>query len=149
MKKKIIYAFFILLYHVFLFYVYSVFSLSLFVSINDIDEDFIYSRDRNDFPPYYNIYEMKTVSSGNHIINALEDYCLSNEKYPDKLEWLVPTYIKKIPKTAYRRLFIGFYIPFDYHYYEKENVFILSCKYHIFSELYYNSREKKWKYANH
>lgn len=124
------------------------FLLLVFSFILPNENDF-YDCDKIDFDAY-NESEMRTVSAGNRIVNALEDYCSSNGKYPNKLEELVPIYIKKIPKTAYRRLLVGFYIPFDYCYYdENDNDFILSCRYHIFSELYYNSREKKWKYANH
>ena len=141
MKKKI---FFILLYHVLTFYVFY-FSAIFFITSRNDHEDFIYSNDRNDFPTYYSIYEMKTVSSGNRIINALEDYYSSNGKYPEKLECLVPIYIKKIPRTSFRKLLIGFYIPFDYRYDEKRNEFYLTCRYWFFLELYYHTDNKKWK----
>lgn len=45
-----------------------------------------------------NMQDKKVFNDGNHIVQALENYFIDNNQYPEKLDELVPKYIKNIPK---------------------------------------------------
>ena len=92
--------------------------------------------------------EKKAIDRGNLIINALAAFYEDNGVYPETLEDLLPVYLDKIPNPGLRN---GFNIRTKFRYLRLISCknFILSFRYDIFSEFYYNSYEAKWHYANH
>ncbi|HPQ40608.1 MAG TPA: hypothetical protein PLV45_09565 [bacterium] len=50
----------------------------------------------------------ETLSAGNRIIAALDEYYAHNGDYPDSLLDLVPEYLKSIPELQYRYRYQGF-----------------------------------------
>ncbi|MCX5855369.1 MAG: hypothetical protein NTZ24_12520 [Deltaproteobacteria bacterium] len=65
------------------------------------------------------------------VIVALEKYKTANNRYPDKLEALIPTYLNALPRTAY--------------YVDESGEYTIGRYVFMFSKRLYSSRTKGWR----